>query len=197
MTIELRTAEQCKDFIGRYDTFLLDCDGVIWQGNELIPGVKNVLKTLKSLGKRLLFVTNNSTKSRSTYLAKFTSLQIETTIDEIFGSAYCAAYYMKNRIDFPKHKKVYVCGMKGICDELDDVGIEWVGADRDNQQLKDMGEMAHLDIEADVGAVLLGFDIDFNYKKLAKAFTHLRDPATLFLATNDDLTYPAGIRHLT
>lgn len=77
-------------FVDKFDTFLFDCDGVIWQGNNLIPGVHSVLETLKRLGKRILFVTNNSSKSRASYLEKFASLGIETGIDNIFGSSYCA-----------------------------------------------------------------------------------------------------------
>ena len=46
-----------------------------------------------------------------------------------------------------------------------------------------------------IGAVLFGFDLNLNYKKLAKAFTYLReDPSVHFIATNQDLTYPAGGR---
>jgi 4-nitrophenyl phosphatase len=77
-------------FVDKFDTFLFDCDGVIWQGNNLIPGVHSVLETLKRLGKRILFVTNNSSKSRTSYLEKFASLGIHTGIDNIFGSSYCA-----------------------------------------------------------------------------------------------------------
>jgi 4-nitrophenyl phosphatase len=44
-----------------------------------------------------------------------------------------------------------------------------------------------------VGAVLFGFDLDINYKKLAKAFTYINsNPNCHFLATNSDLTFPAG-----
>jgi hypothetical protein len=48
--------------------------GVIWKGDSIIPGVPETLDMLKSMGKRLIFVTNNSTKSRAGYLKKFHSL---------------------------------------------------------------------------------------------------------------------------
>jgi hypothetical protein len=48
--------------------------GVIWRGDSVIEGVPETLDMLRALGKKLVFVTNNSTKSRKGYLGKFTSL---------------------------------------------------------------------------------------------------------------------------
>ena len=45
-------------------TLVLDCDGVIWRGNQVIEGVADALQSLRARGVRLLFVTNNSSKSR-------------------------------------------------------------------------------------------------------------------------------------
>jgi 4-nitrophenyl phosphatase len=41
-----------------------------------------------------------------------------------------------------------------------------------------------------VGAVVGGFDIHINYRKIAKAFTYLQNPQCLFIAANADCTYP-------
>lgn len=56
------------------DVFIFDCDGVIWRGDSLIEKVPAVLEKLRAAGKRMFFVTNNSTKSRKGYKSKFTSL---------------------------------------------------------------------------------------------------------------------------
>ncbi|MHA2499940.1 MAG: hypothetical protein ACXAEL_10275, partial [Candidatus Hodarchaeales archaeon] len=37
--------------------FLFDLDGVIWRGQELIPGAHQVLKTLASHNKLIAYVT--------------------------------------------------------------------------------------------------------------------------------------------
>ncbi|KAL2245043.1 UNVERIFIED_CONTAM: Phosphoglycolate phosphatase 2 [Sesamum indicum] len=87
------------------DAFLFDCDGVIWKGDALIDGVSDTLDTLRALGKKLVFVTNNSTKSRRQYAKKFHSVGISVSEDEIFSSSFAAAMYLKV-IDFPKEKKV-------------------------------------------------------------------------------------------
>jgi 4-nitrophenyl phosphatase len=175
------------------DTLLIDCDGVLWMEGKLLPNVHQTISTLKSLGKQLLFVTNNSTNSRSSYLKKFTSLGLETTKEEIFGSAYAAACYLDRNLD--KNKRVYVVGMDGICDELKEFGIQHAESKDDHENLKTMSDMSSIQMDDSIGAVLVGFDLDINYKKLAKAFTYAKyNPGCLFLATNDDLTFPAGQR---
>jgi hypothetical protein len=52
---------------GRYDTFLFDCDGVIWLDTEAVPNVPETLALLRKKGKRILFVSNNATKHRSVH----------------------------------------------------------------------------------------------------------------------------------
>ena len=53
--------------------------GTIWKGNQLIPGAAEVLELLRSLGKTVLYVTNNSMKSRAEYLKKFQQLGLQAT----------------------------------------------------------------------------------------------------------------------
>ncbi|CAG8607638.1 3028_t:CDS:2 [Ambispora gerdemannii] len=188
--IKLETDVARREFIDKFDALLLDCDGVIWDGEKVLPGVRETLKYLRSKGKQLLFVSNNSSKSRDAYLVKFQKLGIEAHKDEIFGSAYTSAYYLKNVINFSTDKKVYVIGGLGITDELAVEGIRYSGSTADNESLKSM-DFSELVPDPEVGAVLCGFDDHINYRKLAKAFTYLHSNSNcLFLLTNDDTTYP-------
>jgi 4-nitrophenyl phosphatase len=41
-----------------------------------------------------------------------------------------------------------------------------------------------------VGAVVVGFDMNINYRKLARAYTYLLNPDCLFIGTNTDTAYP-------
>lgn len=66
-----------QDILDRYDNFLLDCDGVIWEGDLVLPGIKITLDYLKLIGKNILFVTNNATKSRSKNKFKFDKLNLQ------------------------------------------------------------------------------------------------------------------------
>jgi hypothetical protein len=47
----------------------------------------------------------------------------------VFGSAYAAALYLSQVLHFPPDQKVYVCGMKGIQEELEAQGIAWEGGE--------------------------------------------------------------------
>jgi 4-nitrophenyl phosphatase/phosphoglycolate phosphatase len=69
--------------------------GVIWKGDTLIAGVGAVLAKLRARGKRCFFVTNNSTKSRAGYKAKFDSLGLDVAAEEILSSSFAAAAYLE------------------------------------------------------------------------------------------------------
>ena len=73
------------------DTVIFDCDGVLWRGNETIDNAAAALRELRRRGKRLLFVTNNSSKSRAAYVKKFQGLGIEATAEEVRRECSAAA----------------------------------------------------------------------------------------------------------
>lgn len=66
--------------LSSYDVWLFDCDGVLWSGDDLIPGAVSVLEKLRKWGKQIAFVTNNASKSRSSYLKKFEKLGIKASV---------------------------------------------------------------------------------------------------------------------
>ncbi|OEL28855.1 Phosphoglycolate phosphatase 2, partial [Dichanthelium oligosanthes] len=84
-------------------------------------------------GKKLVFVTNNSRKSRRQYSKKFRSLGLEVTEEEIFTSSFAAAMFLKLN-NFPPEKKVYVVGEDGILEELKLAGFECFGGPEDGKK---------------------------------------------------------------
>jgi 4-nitrophenyl phosphatase len=85
-----------SSLLDKYDTFLFDCDGVLWNGDTIVDGVKDVLSMLRSKRtppsrihysradrgseKSIIFVTNNATKSREDYKKKFDKLGIQAEV---------------------------------------------------------------------------------------------------------------------
>ena len=55
---------QLRKLIASHSTYVFDCDGVLWQGTEAVQGSPRTLELLRDLGKQIVFVTNNATKTR-------------------------------------------------------------------------------------------------------------------------------------
>ncbi|KNE58135.1 phosphoglycolate/pyridoxal phosphate phosphatase [Allomyces macrogynus ATCC 38327] len=195
MTLQhLTAADDLRAFVDRFDTFLLDMDGVLWQGSDIIDGARETLAQFRAMGKRLIFVTNNSTKSRDSYVEKLTKLGFTgVTADEIFGSSYATACYFTT-IDFPKDKLIYVMGQQGIVDEFTAQGFQTCGLEDQGAVFHGIDELIAIQPDERIGAVVCGFDGYLNYTKLAKAHTYLQDPEVLFIATNADSQYPVSGR---
>jgi len=182
-----------KSFLDGIDIFIFDCDGVIWRGDSLIDGIPSVLDKLRAAGKRCFFVTNNSTKSRKGYKAKFDSLGLDIPPEEIFSSSFAAAAYLEQTKFKESGKKVYIIGEKGIGEELDLIGVPWFGAEADKGKEPFMGSGGKVDQDPDVGAVVVGFDRNVNYYKLQYAQLCInQNPGCKFIATNTD-----RVTHLT
>ncbi|KAJ6625088.1 HAD-like domain-containing protein [Mycena sp. CBHHK59/15] len=193
MSVRLSSSSEYEALLDKYDTWMFDCDGVLWHGDRLIDGAVDVLEILRARKKKVLFVTNNATKSRKSYKGKFDQLGVEAHVDEIYGSAYVAAVYISSVMKLPKDKKVYVIGMKGMEEELREEGVTFLGGMDPADCTLEPFSLADFTLDTDVAAVLCGLDTNINYTKLSKAFQYLtRNPGCAFLATNEDSTYPAA-----
>jgi len=140
----------------------------------------------------MFFVTNNSTKSRKGYLKKFQGLGLDIPAEEIFSSSFAAAAFLE-QIDFKATgKKAYIIGEIGICEELDLIGVPYIGGPNDAGKEPDMGPGGKLVVEDDVGAVIVGFDRTINYYKIQYAQLCINEHGAQFIATNLD-----AVTHLT
>lgn len=186
------TSETAVDLIRSVDAFLFDCDGVIWKGDKLIDGVPEALQALRSMGKKLVFVTNNSTKSRRQYARKFASLGLDVNEEEIFSSSFASAMFLKLN-DFPRDKKIYVIGEEGILEELELAGFTGIGGPEDGKKTIQLKSNFLFEHDKNVGAVIVGLDQYINFYKLQYATLCIREnPGCLFIATNRD-----AVGHLT
>ena len=72
--LENLDAGKVGDFIDSFDTVLTDCDGVLWTGANAIEGSPETINLLRDAGKKIIYVTNNGTKSRREYVKKCQNL---------------------------------------------------------------------------------------------------------------------------
>lgn len=176
-----------KQLLDSVDSVLFDCDGVIWRGDQAIPGATQVIDLLKEHGKQVFFVTNNSTKTRSMYADKMSTLGFSVREEEVFGTAYCSAMYLKSVCKL--EGKVFLVGSDAMRQELEAVGIRQVGVGPDLIAGKQV-DWANVPLDPEVKAVVVGFDEHFSYMKLNRAMQYLSQKGCLFVGTNRDTRLP-------
>ncbi len=157
--------------IGEFELFIFDLDGVIYLGNEPIPGAREVIDTLIKNGKKVFYLTNNSTRTRAQFCDKLKIMGIHATEEQIVTSAYASAMYLQQRR--PK-AAVYIIGEEGLITEFKNAGFQ---------------VYYNSTISNDIEYVIVGLDSNFNYEKLAIALSAIEKGAK-FIATNDDPTLP-------
>jgi NagD protein len=74
--------------------FLIDMDGVIYRGSELIPGAERFVRQLLDLELPFFFLTNNSQRTRRDVVAKLRRLGIEVNESHIFTCAMATARFL-------------------------------------------------------------------------------------------------------
>lgn len=169
----------------------------------MFPGTVPTLEFLRKKKKTVVFVTNNSTKSRNDYRKKLESMGIPATAEEVFGSSYSASIYISRILpqshpQLKQKNKVFVIGEAGIEAELDSENVPHIGgtdpAYRREIAPEDYKKIAAGDpsiLDPDVGVVLVGLDFHFNYLKICLAYHYIKRGA-IFLATNIDSTLPSA-----
>ncbi len=73
----------CAVLAEQFDAFLLDLDGVVYIGAELLPGAAEALGRLRGAGKTIRFLTNDPRPTRRELAEKLTGLGIEARVGEI------------------------------------------------------------------------------------------------------------------
>ena len=95
--------------------FLIDMDGVIYNGSELINGAADFIKTLRHNSIPFIFLTNNSQRTRRDVAHKLTKLGIEASSDDVFTCAMATARYLAER---KPQGTAYVIGENGLSSAL-------------------------------------------------------------------------------
>ena len=178
------------------EALVFDCDGVIYQHTDVIPGVPEALAALRAAGKRIFFVTSAATASRASLAKKLTEKFGITgvTADDCITSASAAAVFLKT--NHPSVRRAYVVGVGGLLEELRLCGIEPVG-ESDVGGLDDLLASGGLEATLPIDAIVVGMMTSgLCYARLAKAAAYARDRTRPFVGTNPDNSFPAGASEL-
>jgi HAD superfamily hydrolase (TIGR01457 family) len=153
-----------------YEAFLFDLDGVLYRGADPVPGAAEALARLRSLGKGIAFVTNNSGRTPQRVAERLRAVGVDADAGEVETSALTTAAVLADR----GVRSAFVVGEAGVVAALSEAGIEVAEGEPDA-----------------VDAVVVGWDRGADYTKLRVAAVLVQRGAGL-VATNPDASFPAA-----
>lgn len=156
-----------KTVVNDAELFLLDLDGTVYLEGKLIGEVDKTLDKARKSGKKIVYLTNNSSTSKDKYVEKLKGVGVYKDGDDVYTSGMAAADYLNSE---HKGKKVYAVCTPELEEELIASGII---LDEDNPDI-----------------VLLTYDKSLTYDKLVKLAGFLHK-GLLFVATHSDINCPA------
>ena len=166
------------------ELFLFDMDGTLYLGDEVYDGAIALMEDLPRLGKkyiyltnnssRAVYLTNNSSRAGEDYITRLRRLGFPCEAENVFTSGMATGLYLNQR--YPG-ASVYLAGTKAFYRELVSYGVKLVNDD-----------LGHTEAE-DVDVVVQGFDTELVYEKLDRAVHYLRR-GSVFIAANPDWVCP-------
>ena len=150
--------------------FALDMDGTIYLGQKLLPGAKEFLEYLTASDRKYIFLTNNSSKNKQSYVNKLQALGLDATIDQILTSGEATALYLNS---IKPNARTFLLGTPDLEQEFIAHGFTLTASAPD--------------------FVVLGFDQTLSYAKLTEACHLIREGVPL-IATHPDINCPTDER---
>ncbi len=151
-----------------YDAYVFDLDGTVYLGDALLPTAGETITTLRKMGRRTVFLSNNPTHTQQEYATRLERLGLPTPLDDIVNSSMVMVDFLQKTMP---GARVFVVGEKPLEHDLAAGGFELT------------------DDPKRIDAVVASFDRTFVYRKLQIAFDAIRAGARFF-ATNADRYCP-------
>lgn len=155
-----------------FDGFLVDLDGVVWIGREMVPGAVETLSQLLADGKEIVFVTNNPGRPAATYAERLGERGVEVGSERVVTAGEATARLAAKRAG--AGAGAFVIGAPAFHETV---------AAADLKVLDDESAPSETDL------VLVSGHRGFDYEELFTATRALRRGAALF-ATSRDPTLP-------
>lgn len=152
--------------MNKYKGYLIDLDGTMYRGTELIQEAADFVHELRKRNIPYLFVTNNSSRTPAQVAEKLQQFSIPAEDHQVFTTSMATANYMYEQ---KQDASVYVIGEEGIRNALEEKGFSFA--------------------EENADFVVVGIDRSISYEKLATACLAVRNGAT-FISTNGDIAIP-------
>ena len=145
--------------------YVLDLDGTVYLGDELLPGAAEAIARLRGAGARIVFVTNKPLQSSGEYAAKLTRLGVPAEPADVVTAVDALVHYL--HAHHPGRRLVLIAE-EVVAVRLRDEGFP----------IADSPERAEV--------VVVSFDRTFDYAKLHAAYRAVRENGAAIVATNPD-----------
>ena len=155
-----------------YDVALLDLDGVVYRGDEPVPGAADAIAAARAAGMRMAFVTNNASRTPAAVVARLAEAGVPAGEDEVATAAQATATLLRTLV--PPGSRVLVTGGEGLRVAIAGAGFAVVARAGDEP-----------------AAVAQGYDPSLTYADLAEAALAVRAGA-VWVASNLDATIPTA-----
>lgn len=159
-------SDQVEKQIKNIHCFLLDMDGTLYLGDQLLPGAREFILHLKDKKIQYLYLTNNSSKSASDYQQKLYRMGIKEPIEKILTSGEATRLYLHQ---IKPGARIFLVGTPALKNEFHADGFNLV--------------------ESNPDLVVLGFDTTITFKKLSMMCKFLQDGLP-YIATHADINCP-------
>lgn len=154
-----------------FDGLVCDLDGVLYRGVEPVPGAAEAIDRLRGSGMKVVFATNNATKTLAQYIERLRRFDVEITEDELVTSAVVTGEEIERR--GWSGRSLFFLGSDGIEAALESAGVVMVEG-----------------LEARTAEIaVVSATSSFDYQSLATAAFAIRNGAE-FIASNADPTFP-------
>ena len=155
-----------------FRAYLLDLDGVVYRGDQLLPGARELVEWLDATGRKAVYLSNNSIATPGQVEAKLARLGMPRPEGRVLTAGYAAAGVLAQR--FPGGR-VFVLGLPPIEQLVEQAGLQPVWSDSSDGQVPD--------------AVLVALDRGLTYDRLQRALHAILNGAA-FYAVNRDPRLP-------
>ncbi len=154
-----------KNEIKNIELFVLDMDGTIYLGENILPGAIEFVKTARSMGKKVVFFTNNASKNPQNYVDKLNQMGFGATRSDVVTAGDVTIEYLKR---YRTNESVYLVGTPALEQSFIEAGITLI---------------------KDANIVVSSFDTTLTYEKLVIACDLIRNGAD-FYCTHPDYNCP-------
>jgi HAD superfamily hydrolase (TIGR01450 family) len=154
-----------------YDNFVIDMDGTLWIGDELIPRADEAVTALRAAGKGVAFVTNNPRRSAEDYVAKLWSLGMQASASDVVTVGGATQHLLA---ETRQGRTAFVIGSPALHKHVADAGLKVLNG---------------TDLATRAEVVVIGGTDEWTFEDVRAAALSARRNGDL-IATSRDPTYP-------